>query len=855
MSDDAASDGPDSRRALLAVVAVLGLVAASTAAPVLAGQTPLGGLDSPQAPSDAPEFLRQFDGLRDAFEQNQAELDVEGSSGVFGALSLGDSTSVGGPISQSQRTQAATPHFVAETDEPQYWRTGAYVAYTGSGWERDSVNRIEASPSVERRSESRHTVTLRQAATALPSPWRPFDLEYTCTGAESCGQEFSQTDTGGVRARPGLDAGEEYSVETLDPVSDESDLRDIRVRGSIASTKYTTVETTDRVEQLSERLVGDADNRYEAARTVETYLENEKNYSLSDVPEPGDQIADQFLFEQEQGYCEYYATAMVVMLRSQDVPARYVAGYAPGERVGEDRYLVRGADAHAWVEVYFEQLGWVRFDPTPSAPRQAADERLGENSPSFRVQLNQSAIPGETVTASVTTAGVPAYNVAVSVNGDRVGYTDADGEVTFTVPYAETLEVTVEPRENDTTEPSGAESGSSYAGGLGTAAFAQQDDGDGSNGTTQEFDVNTNVRFQFDGEVEPGAERSLLVTLGGKQFENATVGVAGVQQGQTDADGRVTVEIPDDASGVVELTVSRGDLTKTRTYPVEDLSVAVSPSLVAPFPTTTATAHVTSGGEAVSDVPVQLNGETIGTTDAEGRVQFEIPLSRVPAVTASVGGDRAKTYVDGVLPTLAVAVLAVLAALGGVVVAARRTGVSLDSVLDALVRVVGEAVSAMVGALVSVVDAVEELTAEFRDAAEDGWRGVLAWLASLPGRLTVPDVGAWLAGVVAAARSRPDEEGRANGTNGADGDRAAAGHLQSVWRRFVTLVGVERWQTKTPGEVARRAVRAGFPRGPVYALTNAFRDAAYGGRSAESRLDRARSALASLRDDEEEGEQ
>jgi len=70
----------------------------------------------------------------------------------------------------------------------------------------------------------------------------------------------------------------------------------------------------------------------------------------------------------------------------------------------------------------------------------------------------------------------------------------------------------------------------------------------------------------------------------------------------------------------------------------------------------------------------------------------------------------------------------------------------------------------------------------------------------------------------------------------------------------VALVGVERRETKTPGEVARRAVRAGFPREPVYALTNAFRDAAYGGRAAGSRLDRARDALASLRDDDEEGE-
>jgi len=853
MSDDVPSDGPDSRRALLAVVAVLGLVAASTAAPVLAGETPLGGLDSPEAPSEAPEFLSQFDGLRDLLGNDQPDVNLEGGSGTFGALSLGDSTEVGGPISQSQRTRAATPHFVAETDEPRYWRTGAYVEYTGSGWERDSVNDIAPTRPIDERNLEWHTVTLRQPATALPTPWRPADIRQVCT-ADDCSQTFFPTSTGGIRAQPGLEAGQKYRVQTLDPVTEASTLMDIRVRGTIASTKYTTVETTDRVQSLGDRLVDDADTRYDAARAVETYLESEKTYSLSDVPKPGDQIADQFLFEQEKGYCEYYATAMVVLLRSQDVPARYVAGYAPGERVGDGRYLVRGADAHAWVEVYFERYGWVRFDPTPSAPRQSADERLGENSPSFRVQLNQSAVPGDRVTASVTTAGVPASNVAVSVNGEHVGTTDPDGEVEFTVPYAESIEVTVEPRENDSlgTEVGTLESAS--AGGFGAATFARQDDGDGTNGTTQRFDVNTNVRFQFDGEVEPGAELPLQVTIAGKQFENAAVSVAGERQGTTGTDGRVTVQIPEEASGVVELTATRDGVTKTTTYPVDDLSVAVSPSLLAPFPTTEATAHVTAGGEAVSDAVVQLNGRTIGTTDTEGRVQFEIPLSRVPAVTASAGDEFVTTYVDGVLPTLAVAVLAALAALGGVALTARRHGVTLDSLVDALVHVVSEAVSTMVGALVGVVDAVEELTAEFREAAEDGWRGVLAWLASLPGRLSAPNVGAWVSGVVAAARAGREEAQGAPGADGAETDREAAGRLQSVWRRFVALVGVERRETKTPGEVARRAVRAGFPREPVYALTNAFRDAAYGGRAAGSRLDRARDALASLRDDDEEGE-
>jgi hypothetical protein len=64
---------------------------------------------------------------------------------------------------------------------------------------------------------------------------------------------------------------------------------------------------------------------------------------------------------------------MVVLLRSLGAPARFTTGYAPGERVAEDRVVVRGLDAHAWAEVYFPDAGWVPFDPTPAEPRRAAE--------------------------------------------------------------------------------------------------------------------------------------------------------------------------------------------------------------------------------------------------------------------------------------------------------------------------------------------------------------------------------------------------------------------------------------------------------------------------------------------------
>ena len=77
------------------------------------------------------------------------------------------------------------------------------------------------------------------------------------------------------------------------------------------------------------------------------------------------QLVDCFL-ELKKGYCEYFATAMVMLLREMGVPARYVLGYLPGRDPESDgSYVVDRSAAHAWVEVYFPGYGWVEFDPTP----------------------------------------------------------------------------------------------------------------------------------------------------------------------------------------------------------------------------------------------------------------------------------------------------------------------------------------------------------------------------------------------------------------------------------------------------------------------------------------------------------
>jgi hypothetical protein len=120
-----------------------------------------------------------------------------------------------------------------------------------------------------------------------------------------------------------------------------------------------------RVQKLAKDITAHSANDYDKAANIQRYLIANYAYTLNLTSAGKDPLA-YFLFTRRAGHCEYFATAMTIMLRSIGVPARYVTGFLPGEYndVGGD-YIIRGSDAHAWVEVYFSGYGWITFDPTP----------------------------------------------------------------------------------------------------------------------------------------------------------------------------------------------------------------------------------------------------------------------------------------------------------------------------------------------------------------------------------------------------------------------------------------------------------------------------------------------------------
>ncbi len=124
-----------------------------------------------------------------------------------------------------------------------------------------------------------------------------------------------------------------------------------------------------RIPQLAQQITTSADNNYDRARALESYLSTHFHYTL-ELPRTiqRDPLAN-FLFERKQGHCEYFASSMAVMLRTLRIPSRVVNGFRTGEFNDlTSQYLVRASDAHSWVEAYFPGYGWVSFDPTPAGP-------------------------------------------------------------------------------------------------------------------------------------------------------------------------------------------------------------------------------------------------------------------------------------------------------------------------------------------------------------------------------------------------------------------------------------------------------------------------------------------------------
>jgi hypothetical protein len=161
-----------------------------------------------------------------------------------------------------------------------------------------------------------------------------------------------------------------YTQIWLPRSSSVSSLLHVPLRNQPATGEADAVQEMERsrygrIYRLAQRVTAGATTDYDIVRKVGGWLEG--HYSYSEKVTAGQYPLEDFLFKNKKGYCQHFSGAAALMLRMLGVPVRVASGFAPGSvDTKTHEYVVRDLDAHSWIEVWFPDIGWVPFDPTPA---------------------------------------------------------------------------------------------------------------------------------------------------------------------------------------------------------------------------------------------------------------------------------------------------------------------------------------------------------------------------------------------------------------------------------------------------------------------------------------------------------
>ncbi len=263
-----------------------------------------------------------------------------------------------------------------------YWRSHNFDTYSGVSWSQSDKTLTELEPKVgvyyeldtplgapiysrstgqQQRVVQSFTIVRRQPNLVFAA-YRPKEIYITAS-------KISIDSGDGLRLPEELKPGFTYSVVSLRPDFDPERLRQASTRypPQITARYLQLPDISQRVKNLAGRLTAPYDNPYDKVMALNNHLRAEYPYNYFPPPlPPGAEVVDTFLFEDQEGVCEQYVTALVVMARALGIPARLTTGYGAGTyNPITNYYEVRLSDAHSWAEVYFPGHGWVPFDPTP----------------------------------------------------------------------------------------------------------------------------------------------------------------------------------------------------------------------------------------------------------------------------------------------------------------------------------------------------------------------------------------------------------------------------------------------------------------------------------------------------------
>lgn len=285
-----------------------------------------------------------------------------------------DSSKLGGPVNLSDKKIMTV---LSDTDI--YLRGNVRHTYTGDSWKTISMPSGYYALGQDFSELSKHeqntyykqidiTITNHSfASTTIFSPYKAAEVKFNSNNRLIVDRDNILVFTDGIYD------GESYIVKVQKPLpygilvslginEKKEDLTDLEFYLQVPHDKI-----TKRTETLVKEIVKGSNNDFQKAVAIEDYLRNNYKYKLDVENVPAhEEFIDYFLFNGQEGYCTYYATAMAVMLRLEGIPSRYVEGYLAHEEVEPGMYEISHENAHAWVEAFIEPVGWMTFEPTPA---------------------------------------------------------------------------------------------------------------------------------------------------------------------------------------------------------------------------------------------------------------------------------------------------------------------------------------------------------------------------------------------------------------------------------------------------------------------------------------------------------
>jgi transglutaminase-like putative cysteine protease len=318
---------------------------------------------------------------------------------------------LGFPLSDTVMFQVDVPDLASEQKPPRYyWQGRVYDYFSKNQWYITGTTRNQFSPTTnglaipdtENGTLARFVFTAGAAKISLVyAPAQPVWISRP--GSVLASQADNFLNISSWNATPALQPGETYQV---DAILSSPTIEGLRAAGTEypqwVTDRYLQLPDnfSPRIQALAQEVTTQAETPYDKATAITQYLRDNIEYapSISKPPARTDAL-EWILFDYKKGYCVYYATSEVLMLRSLGIPARMAVGFAQGsgttgeegEQGGEvvdftiSSFTVRKKNAHAWPEVYFPGIGWVEFEPTsnqpelnrPLAPRDPGDIDLG----------------------------------------------------------------------------------------------------------------------------------------------------------------------------------------------------------------------------------------------------------------------------------------------------------------------------------------------------------------------------------------------------------------------------------------------------------------------------------------------